>query len=288
MHLEVSVESSPNKPFGDDLHRDGLPVVLCPQCDALDGPLDLVFPNPPGGLHVAVVQEQEEEESPRSLGKLPPDRGRAVDLLRRLSAALVRAPEATPTQAEYWMLMARAASSRSSSRRRSVGAALVSGGALVAIGANEVPAVGGGLEWPDVGTERRDLVLGSDIGSRRDAVLRDACVPLKSASQGLRQLIAVLDVERAVHAEVAAIADAAARGVSTQGAVMYTTHEPCYRCRRLLVAADVGRVVYGSRAVPSLTASLRDELESPVEVQRFHGLHWDAVHAAREWVCDAS
>jgi dCMP deaminase len=48
---------------------------------------------------------------------------------------------------------------------------------------------------------------------------------------------------RTVHAEMNAVADAAARGVSIAGATAYLTREPCTMCMKLLVAADVVRIV---------------------------------------------
>lgn len=48
---------------------------------------------------------------------------------------------------------------------------------------------------------------------------------------------------RTVHAEMNAVADAAARGVSVDGATAYLTREPCVMCMKLLVAAGIIRIV---------------------------------------------
>ncbi len=50
--------------------------------------------------------------------------------------------------------------------------------------------------------------------------------------------------ERTVHAEANAIAFAARNGVSTGGAVLYTTHSPCVTCARLIINAGIMEVIY--------------------------------------------
>lgn len=47
-----------------------------------------------------------------------------------------------------------------------------------------------------------------------------------------------------VHAEQNAIADAARRGVSVQGATAYVTHYPCLNCAKILAASGVARIRY--------------------------------------------
>ncbi len=47
-----------------------------------------------------------------------------------------------------------------------------------------------------------------------------------------------------VHAEQNAIADAARRGVSLNGATAYITHFPCINCTKLLIAAGIKCVKY--------------------------------------------
>jgi len=50
--------------------------------------------------------------------------------------------------------------------------------------------------------------------------------------------------DTAVHAEANAIAMSAKHGVSTDGAVLYVTHETCYACARLIVNAGIKRVIF--------------------------------------------
>ena len=60
--------------------------------------------------------------------------------------------------------------------------------------------------------------------------------------------------QRALHAEVNAIGDAAARGVSVKGATMYIYRKnttsvgagPCRECRKVLVAAGIQECVIGT------------------------------------------
>ena len=48
----------------------------------------------------------------------------------------------------------------------------------------------------------------------------------------------------AVHAEQNAIVQAAKLGVNIDGATLYTTHQPCVLCAKIIVNAGIRRVVY--------------------------------------------
>jgi deoxycytidylate deaminase len=54
----------------------------------------------------------------------------------------------------------------------------------------------------------------------------------------------LLEFGRIVHAEMAAICDAALRGISVKGATLFCTTFPCHMCARHIVAAGIARVVY--------------------------------------------
>jgi cytidine deaminase len=58
------------------------------------------------------------------------------------------------------------------------------------------------------------------------------------------QVLNVIEYGRAVHAEMAAITDAARRGVSIQGSTLYCTTFPCHLCAKHIIAAGIKRVVY--------------------------------------------
>lgn len=49
----------------------------------------------------------------------------------------------------------------------------------------------------------------------------------------------------ASHAEMNAVAHAAAQGIRTYGCTIYVTHAPCSICSRLIIQAGIKRVVYG-------------------------------------------
>lgn len=49
---------------------------------------------------------------------------------------------------------------------------------------------------------------------------------------------------RAVHAEQNAIIQAALHGISIEGATLYCTHQPCILCAKMMINAQVTKVVY--------------------------------------------
>jgi len=53
-----------------------------------------------------------------------------------------------------------------------------------------------------------------------------------------------LELSTAVHAEAQLIADAARRGVATEGAILYVTDFPCPPCAKLIAGAGVARLYY--------------------------------------------
>ncbi len=178
----------------------------------------------------------------------------------------------TPDADEQGMYLARAASIRSASLARQVGAAICRpDGTLVALGMNEVPKAGGGAYWPVDNEDGRDFSWGYDTSDRmRENVFGEILRRLKDAGwlgkdkmalpiddlirEALRtgdppimkgaQFLSTIDYVRAVHAEMAAITDAVRHGVSTAGCTLYTTTFPCHDCAKHIVAAGIVRVVY--------------------------------------------
>lgn len=61
---------------------------------------------------------------------------------------------------------------------------------------------------------------------------------------------------RDVHAEMAALLDAARRGAPVKGAFLFTTTFPCHNCAKHIVAAGITRVVYVAPYPKSLAAEL--------------------------------
>jgi cytidine deaminase len=178
----------------------------------------------------------------------------------------------TPSSDEQGMYLARAAALRSGSLARQVGAAICrQDGTLVALGMNEVPKTGGGAYWCLDENDGRDFRWGYDTSDRmRENIFGEILTRLKEAgwfveakaetpipelvAETLRggehpimkgaQFLATIDYVRAVHAEMAAIADAARYGVPTTGCTLYTTTFPCHDCAKHIIAAGITRVVY--------------------------------------------
>lgn len=200
-----------------------------------------------------------------------------VDLrsdVRRFIQLLFQAPYITPTVDELLMFQARVTAQRSADLSRQVGAVLATKkGEILATGCNEVPRAGGGVIWDAVaGTEKdyRDYKVGQDaaVGTRKEIVgellqalsdagwLVDSKKELGSEQRAQEALYiepkplastavaSLLEFGRIVHAEMAAVCDAAMRGVSVRDSTLYCTTFPCHMCARHIIAAGITRVVY--------------------------------------------
>jgi deoxycytidylate deaminase len=190
----------------------------------------------------------------------------------------------TPTRDEYGMFHALAASLRSSELGRQVGAAVsTTDGDIVAVGTNEVPRAGGGLYWSGDEPDHREFVKGEDSSDvhKRSFIedllnrLRDdgwlhpdksrieistlaemATDPSRAKHFSSARVTDLIEFGRAAHAEMAAIADAARRGVPIAGTTMYVTTFPCHLCARIIVASGIARVVYIEPYTKSLALQL--------------------------------
>ncbi len=176
----------------------------------------------------------------------------------------------TPSRDEYGMFHAHATALRSASLSRQVGAAITGAdGEVIAMGTNEVPKAGGGFVWDgetedfrDHRAELRDPSLAqrqslvADVlnrlapwfsSERAEQVENDINTAVDEAWETVFRASPVKDViefQRAEHAEAAALADAARRGVSIRGGVLYTTTYPCHLCAKEIVTAGIERVVF--------------------------------------------
>jgi deoxycytidylate deaminase len=206
------------------------------------------------------------------------ERGRLREAVVRTINILFAHPFQTPTADEYGMFLAEAAALRSAEMGRQVGAVVAtSQGDVVAVGTNEVPKAMGGLYWTGGEPDARDFHLGYDTSDQmKRTVTGEVLERLKengwlhdqrkaAADEDFYQVIrdtrlgSLIEFGRAVHAEMAAITDAARRGVSVAGCTLYTTTFPCHVCARHIVAAGITRVVYVAPYPKSLAETLHKD-----------------------------
>lgn len=135
-----------------------------------------------------------------------------------------------PSWHEYFMLIAKIVSSRSTCNSRPTGAVIVKGNNILTTGYNgAMPGAPHCIDQEDVDGE-------------------PYC---------FRRVMGVPDVDkynfcRASHAEANAIAQASRYGVSLDGATLYVTLAPCYICLKLIATARI-RAVYYEHAYESVT-----------------------------------
>jgi cytidine deaminase len=195
--------------------------------------------------------------------------------LKRLFRLVLGDPHTTPTRDELGMFLARAAQVRSGSLARQIGASILrDDGSVVSVGTNEVakPRIGGQY-WAsddakyrgrdrvyrlrDTSDEFRADMVSDALDRLAESGALAACYTALPSDQRLDQLYFDdaaplrkskikdnIDYIRAVHAEGAAIIDAARHGVSARGSTMYATAFPCHECARHIVAAGIRKVVY--------------------------------------------
>ncbi len=212
-------------------------------------------------------------------------------------------PFHTPQAEEYAMYQASAVALRSSDSGRQVGAVIAALTAessrlrtadIVAVGANEVPRARGGYysdgDSPDKRDQRllaenvdraRELKIGvlrellEKIAAKNwlsaDVAGKDAGVLAASLVGDLRrtQFMDIGEFARPVHAEMAALIDAARRGVAVDGRSMYVTTFPCHDCAKHIIAAGISRVVYLEPYPKSRAGVLHKE---ELELQSLTGL----------------
>jgi cytidine deaminase len=218
--------------------------------------------------------------------------GRSVE---RFVDLLFGHPFHTPSPEEMAMHQAHAMSLRSSDERRQVGAVIVKRSArgetpnpladatVVASGMNEVPRRGGGYYQELDSPDNRDQAI-RQSGDREELikrdVLREIAERLKandwlvdrlkdlgppelakelSAILSKTQFSGISEFMRQVHAEMAAIVDAAMRGVPVLGCEMYVTTSPCHGCAKHIIAAGISKVVYLEPYPKSRAAVLHKE-----------------------------
>jgi deoxycytidylate deaminase len=189
-------------------------------------------------------------------------------------------PYKTPKPDEHAMFHAQAAALRSAALGRQVGAAVTNKrGDLLAVGCNEVPRTFGGQYWEGDSDDNRDFRRQSDDSvEMKTLVAQQILDRLKGADAGsgwlkradvttyeFLELItgtrarSLIEFERALHGEMAAILDAGRRGQSVDGGTLYSTTFPCHECTRHIIAAGIRRVVYIEPYPKSLASKLHDD-----------------------------
>jgi deoxycytidylate deaminase len=200
-------------------------------------------------------------------------------------------PWTTPTQDEHGMFMAFAASLRSGSLARQVGAVITDlSGEVLATGANDAPRYGGGQYWPGV-SDQRDSARGVD---QNDIEKRALVIRVMRAAQAQFQpkepflddneslkigkeifadtgLLDITEFSREVHAEMAALSACSRLGTSVKGGTLYATTFPCHNCAKHIVAAGIKRVIFVEPYPKSKALSLHDDSIALMDGQQVEG-----------------
>ncbi len=152
------------------------------------------------------------------------------------------ANEERPSWDEYFTEIAKLVATRSNCVSRKVGAVITVDNQIVSTGYNGAP---------------KGLHHCIDAGG----CLRK----LNKIESGTRQ-----EICRAVHAEQNAIISAAIKGVSIKGGTLYVNTYPCSICTRMLINAEIKRIVYDSDYSDPLAKEMLDE--SKIEVVKYKKL----------------
>lgn len=141
-------------------------------------------------------------------------------------------PKKRPSWDDYFMKMAQVVSERSTCLRRQVGAVIVKDKQILSTGYNGSPI--GLKHCAEVGCLRQKLQIPS--GERTE-------------------------ICRAVHAEQNALVQAAKHGVEIDGAILYTTVQPCVLCTKMIINAGIRRVIYAKPYPDTLAQQIAEEAD---------------------------
>ena len=228
----------------------------------------------------------------------------------------------TPTVDEHASYLAHVSALRSSDLSRQVGAVIADNrGEVIASGCNEAPSPGGGLYWEGDPEDGRDFAMGEDPNQRRKrqmvmeivSKLKDNGYFVKKYKEaniaelenillddknGILKESSVLDISefgRSVHAEMAAITEAARMGYKTAGATLYCNTFPCHNCAKHIVSSGIKRVVYLKPYPKSGVFELYPDsidvdpvscVDNKVQFKQFFGIvsaRYDALFSKRRW-----
>ncbi|GMV82726.1 MAG: hypothetical protein AMXMBFR7_39100 [Planctomycetota bacterium] len=184
--------------------------------------------------------------------------------MRRFVDLVFGSPIIPPTAVEEAMHLAYAASTRSAELSRQVGAAILAeSGDVLGIGANEVPAAGGGQygRGASISSSMRDFEFDKkcDVNHSERARIVESVKANVAKSLGIndgrrlskiKSALEKTDVKgitefgRSVHAEMEAILSCARNGISTRGAILFSTTFPCHNCARHIIDAGIKEVYF--------------------------------------------
>lgn len=145
-----------------------------------------------------------------------------------------------PSWDDYFMTITRQVSTRSTCLRRACGAVVVKDRRILATGYNGTPK--GVTHCEDVGCLREQRGIASGTG-------HELC--------------------RGIHAEQNAVVQAALYGVAMGGSMVYSTHQPCVLCAKILINAGVTEIVYADAYPDRLSEEMLSE--AGVTLRRFEG-----------------
>ena len=135
-----------------------------------------------------------------------------------------------PSWDEYFILIVAQVATRSTCLRRQVGAVIVKDKRILATGYNGAPS---GIRHC------------AEVGCLREA---------SGIASGERH-----ELCRGLHAEQNSIIQAALHGVSIQGATIYSTHQPCVLCAKMIVNSGIVRVCFLTPYPDELARSILTE-----------------------------
>jgi dCMP deaminase len=134
----------------------------------------------------------------------------------------------------YFMAIAQLVAERSTCLRRTVGAIIVKDKRILATGYNGAPS--GVAHCSEVGCLRETLNI--PAGERHE-------------------------ICRGIHAEQNAIIQAATFGVNIRDGIIYTTHQPCFICTKMLINAHISKIIYQKEYPDKLAIAMLKEAQIP-------------------------
>lgn len=135
---------------------------------------------------------------------------------------------------DYFMSIAELVATRSTCLRRHVGAVIVKDKRILTTGYNGAPS--GTAHCADVGCLRETLKI--PAGERHE-------------------------ICRGIHAEQNAIIQAATFGVNISGSFIYSTHQPCFICTKMLINAHIAGIIYKEEYPDKLAVDMLREAGIP-------------------------